>query len=76
MKMLQRSYDGRESNCVQFLEEQYVLVRQVEVSRVGGWCSAREGGHPSDWILLVLMWWIHEAMDFSYWTHVEMVQWR
>ena len=58
---------------MQFLEEQYFLVGQVEASSVDGWCSVRKGGRPGYWILLFLMWWIHAAMDFSYWPRMDMV---
>ena len=55
-------------------KEQEFLSRQVEASRVGGWCSVRKGGRPGEWILLFLIQWSHATMDFSYWTHVDMVR--
>ena len=42
MQILQRRSDGMESNCVQFLEEQEFLVRQVEASGVVGCFNVRK----------------------------------
>ena len=53
--------------------EQCFLVGRVETSRVGGWCSARKGGHPGALILILLISWIHDAIYFSVYLHVEMV---
>ena len=75
MPMLWRRSDGRESNCVHFLEEQDFLFSQVEASRVGGWCLVSNLGSPGTWILLVLMRWIHVAMDFSDFSHLYIVRW-
>ena len=46
MPILRRSSNGRESNCVQFFEEQEFLVGWLESSRLGRWCSVRKGGCP------------------------------
>ena len=48
---------------------------RVEASREVGWCSVRKGGCPGAWILLFLIQWTYAAMDFSDWSHVEMVRW-
>ena len=73
--MLWRRFDGRESNCVKILNEQDLLVGRVGYSGVGGWCHVRKGGRPEAWILLVLIWWSHADINFSYWFHVDMVRW-
>ena len=57
-----------------FLEKQDFLVMQVEYSSVIGWCIVKKGGRPGALILLVLIWWIHAAMDFSYWSHMVIVR--
>ena len=31
---------------MQFLDEQECLVRELEASRVGGWCRVGKGGRP------------------------------
>ena len=59
---------------MKFLEEKDFLVRRVEASRVSGWFSARKGGHPGAWIILVLIQGVHAAMAFSDLSHVEMVR--
>ena len=58
---------------MQFFEEQDFLVGRVEDSKVGEWCIMMNGRRPGDWVLLSLIQWIHAAMDFSYWPHVDMV---
>ena len=52
-----------------------VLVGIVEASRVGGWCIMMKAVLPGAWILLLLIQWIHAAMDVSYFPHVDRV-WR
>ena len=64
MQILQRRSDGRESNCVQFLEEQELLVGKVEAYRLVGWCQLSKRGRPRSRILSVLMMCIHEDVDF------------
>ena len=59
---------------MQFLEEQEFLVRRMKSSKLGGWCHMSKGCCPGVWVILVLMWWINAAMDFSYWPHVDMVR--
>ena len=61
-------------NLCEIFVETIVLVGRVEASWVGGWCSIRKGVHPGSWIPLFLILWIHNAMDFSDWTHIDMVQ--
>ena len=56
------------------LEEHEFLAGQVEAFKVGRWCHVRKGGRPRDQILSVLMRWIHAAMYFSYFHHVDIVR--
>ena len=44
---------------------------QVEYPRVGGWYIVRTGGNPGAFIpLLLLISWIHAAMNLSYWPQI------
>ena len=52
----------------------FVLVGRVEDSRVGAWCSVSRGLLSSAWIFLLLILCIHDAMDFLYYPHVDMVR--
>ena len=56
-------------------EENFVLVGIVEARRVGEWCSVRKVGCTCALILLFPIRWIHAAMDFSVWLHIDMVRW-
>ena len=56
-------------------EENFVLVGIVEAWRVGEWCSVRKVGCTCALILLFPIRWIHAAMDFSVWLHIDMVRW-
>ena len=49
------------------------FVGQVEASSVGGWCSVSKVGRPGYWILLLLIRWIYDAIDLSYWPYMDMV---
>ena len=59
---------------MKFLEEKEFLVGQVEDSRVGGWCSVKNGGRPGAWTLLVPNQWIHADMAILDWSPVDMVR--
>ena len=37
-------------------------------------CFVSKGGFPGEWIISVLMRWIHAAMFLSDWPHVDMVR--
>ena len=37
-----------------------VLVGIKEDASMGRWCSVRTGGYPVTWVLLILIWWIHD----------------
>ena len=50
------------------------LARRVEASKLGGWCRVRKRGSLGEWLLLFLIRRIHDATDFSYWAHVDMVR--
>ena len=76
MPMLWRRSDGRKSKCVQFWEEHYFLVGQVEASRVDRCCCMSKGGLTGAWILSFLSWLSHAAIDLLYCPPVDMLWWR
>ena len=58
--------------CATFLV--FFIVGIVEASRVVGWCRMSNGGRHVAWIILFLVLWIHAAIYFSYYPHVDIVR--